>query len=108
MNAASQVPSVVLISTLVSATCCCAEALAPAAAAIPAPTVIVTKSRRVTSSLLIFVALQSGRVYLYAVKETLTGSKLTWKIRAFVSGRRQDGPFGPLTGEGICARRHSG
>src|SRR6185295_6160842 len=50
MNAASQVPSVVLISTLVSTTPPCAAASVPSAAAIPAPTVIVTKSRRVISS----------------------------------------------------------
>jgi hypothetical protein len=50
MNAASHVPSGVLMVTLVSTTCCCAAASAPAAAAIPAATAIETKSRRVISS----------------------------------------------------------
>src|SRR6185503_18704683 len=61
MNAASQVPSGVLISTLVSETCCCAPRSAPAAAIMPAATV-VTKSRRVSSSLSMVVVLQRGRM----------------------------------------------
>ena len=47
MNAASHVPSGVLISTFVSVTCC-ADSSAPAAAARPAATVIDTKSRNGT------------------------------------------------------------
>src|SRR5262245_14860372 len=49
MNAASQVPSGVLISTFVSVPCCCAPRSVPAAAIMPAATV-VTESRRVSSS----------------------------------------------------------
>src|SRR5919202_3361888 len=52
MNAASHVPSGVLISTFVSVTCC-AETSAPAAAANPAATVDFTKPLRVMSSFMI-------------------------------------------------------
>src|SRR5687768_3830664 len=52
MNAASHVPSGVLISTVFSPTPCCAEASVAAAAPSPA-TVNDTKSRRVMSSLLL-------------------------------------------------------
>src|SRR5262245_60873561 len=62
MNAASHVPSGVLISTLVSVTCCCAARSLPAAATIPAATV-VTKSRRVSSSFSIVIVLPAGRYY---------------------------------------------
>src|ERR1044071_2487715 len=51
MNAASHVPSGVLMATVFSTTCCWAEA--PAAAAAMPPTVAETKVRRVMSSLLI-------------------------------------------------------
>src|SRR5687767_10090683 len=50
MNAASQVPSAVLISTSRSVTGCCASTCVPAAAASPAATVSATKSRLVMSS----------------------------------------------------------
>src|ERR1700720_1173831 len=60
MNAASQVPSGVLISTFFSTTCC-AVTSEPAAAARPAATVIVTKSRRVSSSCDMFLVLSFYR-----------------------------------------------
>src|SRR5262245_8826434 len=62
MNAASHVPSGVLISTFVSVTCCCAARSLPAAATIPAATV-VTKSRRVSSSFSIVVVLPRREEY---------------------------------------------
>src|SRR5712692_8073299 len=60
MNAASHVPSGVLISTFSSPTCC-AVTSEPAAAARPAATVIVTKSRRVSSSFDMFLVLSLYR-----------------------------------------------
>src|SRR4029453_1920821 len=63
MNAASHVPSGVLISTFVSVTCCCAARSVPAAAIMPAATV-VTKSRRVSSSFSMVRVLHRGEYYL--------------------------------------------
>src|SRR5512138_3466489 len=68
INAASQVPSAVLISTFVSTMRCCADASIPDAATMPAPTVNETNSRRVMSlssirCLLVCVRSYLGRPY---------------------------------------------
>src|SRR5579864_2382470 len=71
MNAASHMPSGVLISTFFSTTCCAATS-EPAAAARPAATVIVTKSRRVSSSFDMFLVLTFDPIHFFgALKDRL-------------------------------------